>query len=84
MSPSVSCFPGLVDFLSSKTFRCSFQTCLNRMLYYECHFNTCPAGVKCLNQRFQKRQYPKQEPFRTGDDRGWGLKAKVDIKKVKH
>ena len=58
------------------------QICLNRMLYYECHPATCPAGSKCQNQRFQRRQYPKQEPFRTGDARGWGLKAKVDIKKV--
>ncbi|KAF6040125.1 WHSC1L1 [Bugula neritina] len=33
----------------------------------------------CENQRFQRRRYPKQEPFRTGDERGWGLKAKVNI-----
>ena len=52
------------------------------MLYYECHPATCPVGDNCLNQRFQRRRYPKQEPFRTGDERGWGLKAKADIKQV--
>ncbi|XP_067928328.1 histone-lysine N-methyltransferase NSD2-like isoform X2 [Watersipora subatra] len=55
--------------------------CLNRMLYYECHPASCPCGDKCQNQRFQRRRYPKQEPFRTGDERGWGLKAKTDIKR---
>ena len=52
------------------------------MLYYECHPATCPCGDKCQNQRFQRRRYPKQEPYRTGDERGWGLKAKVAIAKV--
>lgn len=55
--------------------------CYNRMLYYECHPQTCLAGDKCENQRFQKRQYPESEIFRTSA-RGWGLKTLVDIKKV--
>lgn len=55
--------------------------CVNRMLMYECHPALCPAGEKCMNQRFQKREYPKSTSFRTAG-RGWGLKTLVDIKKV--
>ncbi|XP_043925240.1 histone-lysine N-methyltransferase, H3 lysine-36 specific isoform X2 [Protopterus annectens] len=54
--------------------------CINRMLMYECHPAVCPAGEKCQNQCFTKRQYPEVEIFRT-EDRGWGLRTKVDIKK---
>ena len=43
------------------------------------HPSSCPAGERCQNQRFVKRQYPKQEPVYTGE-RGWGLRALVDIK----
>ncbi|CAF0761428.1 unnamed protein product [Brachionus calyciflorus] len=58
----------------------SDKDCLNRMLNHECHPSVCPAGDRCMNQRFVKRQYPRQEPFFTGT-RGWGLKSLVDIKK---
>jgi [histone H3]-lysine36 N-dimethyltransferase NSD2 len=54
--------------------------CLNRVLKYECHPAMCRAGVRCLNQRFTKRLYPNQKPIKTSE-RGWGLKAGVDIKK---
>jgi SET domain-containing protein len=50
------------------------------MLKYECHPSVCAAGERCLNQRFMKREYPKQEQFHTGS-RGWGLRTLVDIKK---
>lgn len=40
----------------------------------------CPAGDHCQNQRFQRREYPPTEPFRT-EQSGWGLKTLVDIKK---
>lgn len=56
--------------------------CMNRMLKYECHPLVCLAGTRCLNQRFIKREYPKQEPVSAGD-RGWGLRTLVDIKKGK-
>jgi hypothetical protein len=56
--------------------------CLNRMLMYECHPSVCPAKEACRNQRFQKRLYPEQAPYRT-ESRGWGLKTLVDIKKVR-
>uniref|UniRef100_A0A4W3HPT3 Histone-lysine N-methyltransferase, H3 lysine-36 specific n=1 Tax=Callorhinchus milii TaxID=7868 RepID=A0A4W3HPT3_CALMI len=54
--------------------------CLNRMLMYECHPAVCPAGEKCQNQCFTKRQYPEVEILKT-PGRGWGLCCKGDIKK---
>nr|XP_018670067.1 histone-lysine N-methyltransferase NSD2 isoform X4 [Ciona intestinalis]XP_026692898.1 histone-lysine N-methyltransferase NSD2 isoform X4 [Ciona intestinalis] len=54
--------------------------CLNRMLMYECHSDLCPAGEKCQNQRFQKREYPSSEVFKTSWG-GWALRAKDLIKK---
>uniref|UniRef100_A0A8C5K7W8 Histone-lysine N-methyltransferase, H3 lysine-36 specific n=1 Tax=Jaculus jaculus TaxID=51337 RepID=A0A8C5K7W8_JACJA len=54
--------------------------CINRMLLYECHPTVCPAGARCQNQCFSKRQYPEVEIFRTLQ-RGWGLRTKTDIKK---
>ena len=56
--------------------------CINRMLLYECHPTVCPAGGRCQNQCFTKRQYPEVEIFRTLQ-RGWGLRTKTDIKKVR-
>lgn len=55
--------------------------CLNRMLMYECHSQVCPAGGRCQNQCFTKRQYPETKIIRT-EGKGWGLVAKRDIKKV--
>lgn len=60
---------------------CGSNDCLNVALKYECHPSSCPAGSRCLNQRFVKRLYPKQTPVRTSDGRGWGLIAHSDIKK---
>jgi histone-lysine N-methyltransferase NSD2 len=54
--------------------------CLNRLLKYECHPGVCVAGRMCRNQRFVRREYPKQAPVAAGS-RGWGLKTLVDIKK---
>uniref|UniRef100_UPI00398F63BD histone-lysine N-methyltransferase, H3 lysine-36 specific-like isoform X2 n=1 Tax=Pristiophorus japonicus TaxID=55135 RepID=UPI00398F63BD len=54
--------------------------CLNRMLMYECHPAVCPAGEKCQNQCFTKRQYPEVEILKTSG-RGWGLLSKFEIKK---
>lgn len=59
---------------------CGTDDCLNRMLKYECHPAMCPAGERCQNQRFVKRQYPRQEPVQT-HGRGWGLRSLVEIKK---
>ncbi|KAA0720361.1 Histone-lysine N-methyltransferase, H3 lysine-36 and H4 lysine-20 specific [Triplophysa tibetana] len=54
--------------------------CINRMLLYECHPLVCPAGERCLNQCFSKRQCCHVEIFRTLS-RGWGLCCMHDIKK---
>uniref|UniRef100_A0A670ZSL4 Histone-lysine N-methyltransferase NSD2 n=1 Tax=Pseudonaja textilis TaxID=8673 RepID=A0A670ZSL4_PSETE len=54
--------------------------CLNRMLMYECHPQMCPAGERCQNQCFTKRQYPETKIIRT-EGKGWGLVSKRDIKK---
>ena len=40
------------------------NSCLNRMLMFECHPSVCPSKDKCCNMRFQKRQYPQLECFR--------------------
>ncbi|XP_016353617.1 histone-lysine N-methyltransferase, H3 lysine-36 and H4 lysine-20 specific-like isoform X3 [Sinocyclocheilus anshuiensis] len=54
--------------------------CINRMLLYECHPQVCPAGERCQNQCFTKRQFCQVEIFRTLS-RGWGLRCVHDIKK---
>ncbi|XP_051505941.1 histone-lysine N-methyltransferase, H3 lysine-36 specific-like [Myxocyprinus asiaticus] len=54
--------------------------CINRMLLYECHPQVCPAGERCQNQCFTKREYTEVEIFRTLS-RGWGLRGVSDIKK---
>ncbi|XP_035382904.1 histone-lysine N-methyltransferase NSD2 [Electrophorus electricus] len=54
--------------------------CINRMLLYECHPQVCPAGERCQNQCFTKRQYSQVEIFRTLA-RGWGMRCCHDIKK---
>lgn len=54
---------------------CSPDTdCLNRILSVECSPGICPAGPKCNNQAFVRRQYPSMEPFHTAG-RGWGLRT---------
>ncbi|XP_061102875.1 LOW QUALITY PROTEIN: histone-lysine N-methyltransferase NSD2 [Conger conger] len=60
---------------------CGFESeCLNRMLMYECHPQVCPAGDRCHNQGFTKRQYPDTKTIKTAG-KGWGLLALRDIKK---
>ncbi|KAG5843239.1 hypothetical protein ANANG_G00148630 [Anguilla anguilla] len=54
--------------------------CLNRMLLYECHPQVCPAGTRCQNQAFAKRQYTPVDIFRTLA-RGWGLRSTHHIRK---
>ena len=57
------------------------SNCLNRMLMFECHPSVCPSVEKCRNMRFQKRQYPPLECFRTIEGRGWGLRSSESLKK---
>ncbi|XP_041368647.1 histone-lysine N-methyltransferase NSD2-like isoform X2 [Gigantopelta aegis] len=72
--PKCECRPDQENPCSSE------EDCLNRMLMYECHPSNCPAGDKCQNQRFQKRQYPESVSYKS-PGLGWGLKTLVDIKK---
>ena len=54
------------------------EDCINRLLLIECNVKVCPCGEFCSNQRFQRRQYAKVEPFRAGQ-KGWGLRAADDL-----
>lgn len=54
--------------------------CLNRLLLTECDPTVCPAGDRCNNQRFEKREYPPMVPYKT-QGRGWGLKTLAPIRK---
>ncbi|KAI4461949.1 set domain protein [Holotrichia oblita] len=51
-----------------------------RLLLTECNAEVCPAGEKCQNQNFEKRNYPPLVPYRT-EGRGWGLKSLEKLKK---
>lgn len=48
----------------------------------ECNPLVCPAGERCNNQLFEKRQYPPLIPYKT-DGCGWGLKTLAAIEKGK-
>lgn len=50
------------------------------LLWTECHPEVCPAGKKCNNQRFQKREYPPLEHYKT-EEKGWGLRSSTAIEK---
>lgn len=47
-------------------------SCWNRVLQIECDPSTCRAGVRCQNQRFEKRLYPNLAERRM-EGKGWGL-----------
>ncbi|XP_063629927.1 uncharacterized protein LOC134801315 [Cydia splendana] len=55
-----------------------YSHCLNRMLLTECG-PLCRAGERCSNRAFEKRAYPRLQPYRT-PHRGWGLRTLQDIK----
>jgi hypothetical protein len=50
------------------------DNCINRMLCIECHPDVCPAGEYCQNQRFQRRQFPRVELFKT-ENKGFGVRV---------
>lgn len=58
---------------------CGPDRCINALLNTECTPGYCPCGERCLNQRFQRCQYPKAEVKGTRV-RGWGLFASENIK----
>jgi len=59
------------------TFGCFFQ----RLTFWRKQTVFFVSGDKCENQSFQKRIYPGSDVFKTSWG-GWGLKSKVNIKKV--
>ncbi|XP_062518864.1 histone-lysine N-methyltransferase SETD2-like isoform X2 [Corticium candelabrum] len=54
------------------------EDCLNRLLMIECNPKCCPCGEFCMNQRFQKGQYPKLEVF-DARRKGFGLRVLEDV-----
>ncbi|KAG5889204.1 hypothetical protein JTB14_033282 [Gonioctena quinquepunctata] len=44
--------------------------CLNRLLLTECNPEVCPAGKRCNNQSFDKREYPPMIPYKTQVEAG--------------
>lgn len=52
--------------------------CINRALLVECNPKVCPAGERCQNQCFEKKQYPSLVARRI-PQKGWGLVALEDI-----
>ncbi|CAO3636229.1 unnamed protein product [Cunninghamella blakesleeana] len=57
------------------------EDCLNRMMFIECHIDTCPCEDKCSNLRFKKREFIKDLEIVLTKDRGWGLRTLIPIKK---
>ncbi|KAI8351545.1 hypothetical protein BD560DRAFT_409274 [Blakeslea trispora] len=57
------------------------EDCINRMLFYECDPRFCPCGEQCSNQRFQRKERKKELQIFQTENRGWGLRTLVDIKK---
>lgn len=55
-----------------------FKDCINRHLQQECRAFTCPAGEKCENQNFTKRNYSKLQVKFT-PTKGFGLFAMEKI-----
>jgi SET domain-containing protein len=58
---------------SDKDLTCGSR-CINRMIYIECHPDLCPIGQHCLNQRFQRRHFPKIELIKT-EKKGFGVRT---------
>ncbi|KAL8872673.1 MAG: hypothetical protein Q9174_001736 [Haloplaca sp. 1 TL-2023] len=52
--------------------------CINRATKMECT-DDCGCGVKCQNQRFQRRQYAKVSVVKT-EKKGYGLRADEDLR----
>ncbi|KAI9485998.1 MAG: hypothetical protein EXX96DRAFT_27658 [Benjaminiella poitrasii] len=57
------------------------EDCINRMLFYECEPKYCPCGERCSNQRFQRKEKIKGLQVFQTENRGWGLRTLIDIKK---
>lgn len=56
------------------------DSCINRNMNVECNPEECPCGKECQNKRMQNQKYASVVRFKT-KCKGFGLKAKEDIKK---
>ena len=52
--------------------------CINRATKMECVNGDCNCGVRCQNQRFQRRQYANVSVIKT-EKKGYGLRANTDL-----
>ena len=52
--------------------------CINRATKMECVDGDCNCGVRCQNQRFQRRQYANVSVIKT-EKKGYGLRANTDL-----
>eukprot|EP00126_Sphaerothecum_destruens_P001517 Sdes_comp14934_c0_seq1m3634 len=54
------------------------DSCLNRIMYYECNPTKCPCGKYCTNQSILRNFSQELEIFKT-QKKGWGVRAKCFI-----
>lgn len=74
MSQSTNGAPG-----DGKNHACGEDSdCINRATKMECVDGDCNCGVKCENQRFQRRRYADVSVIRT-EKKGYGLRANTDL-----
>ncbi|CAG8580314.1 2284_t:CDS:2, partial [Acaulospora colombiana] len=51
------------------------------VMFYECSPRHCPCGKQCTNQRFQRKESVKEVKVFKTRNRGYGLRALVNVKK---
>lgn len=56
------------------------DSCINRLMFYECSPGTCPCKEKCTNMRIQQQKFVQVEEFTT-KNKGNGVKIKETVKK---
>ncbi|CAG8981770.1 hypothetical protein HYALB_00004712 [Hymenoscyphus albidus] len=67
------------DWQDGKNHACGEDSdCINRATKMECVDDECNCGVKCENQRFQRRRYADVSVIRT-EKKGYGLRANTDL-----
>jgi [histone H3]-lysine36 N-trimethyltransferase len=65
--------------VGGKNHACGEETdCINRATKMECVDGDCNCGVRCQNQRFQRRQYANVSVITT-EKKGYGLRANTDL-----
>lgn len=57
------------------------EGCINRMMFYECHKDFCPCGERCVNRRFQNREWAPRLVRFIADKKGYGIKTRDPLAK---